>query len=57
MDPVVEENVYQPVIVEEDHITAHPSEAPHEAPSEVEAENTADQTTPTEENDENTTTE
>ncbi len=57
MDPVVEENVYPPVIVGEDHITAHPSEAPQEAPSEVEAENTADQTTPTEENDENTTTE
>jgi len=57
MEPVMDEHIIQSVVVEEDHITAHPSEAPQAAPSEAEVETTADQTTPTEENDENTTTE
>ncbi|MDR1993867.1 MAG: hypothetical protein LBQ98_10345 [Nitrososphaerota archaeon] len=57
MEPVIEEPIIQSVIVEEAQITAHPLEAPHQqAPSDEMVEETAtDQTTPTDENDENTT--
>ena len=55
-----EEPVIEPVLVEEVHIPIHPLEAPQQAHSEEEATETSaadnDQTPPTEENDENTTT-
>jgi hypothetical protein len=54
MEQALVEQLIQPVVVEEAHITAHPLEAPPAAPSEVE---TADQTPQADESDESTTTE
>ena len=59
MEPAIEEPIIQSVIVEEAHIPAHPLEAPQQAHSDdmVAMETDTDQTTPTDENDENTTAE
>ena len=56
MEQALDEQLIQPVVVEEAHITTHPLEAPQAAPSEVEAADN-DQTPQAEESDESTTTE
>ena len=58
MEPAIEEPIIQSVIVEEVHVPAHPLEAPQQAHSDemVDMETDTVQTTPTDENDENTTT-
>jgi len=57
MDQTIEEQINQPVIVEEAHIQAHPLEAPQQAPSEeiLDADTATDQTPQTDENEEDTT--
>jgi len=54
---IIEEQINQPVIVEEAHIQAHPLEAPQQAPSEeiIEADTATDQTPQTDESEEDTT--
>ncbi len=54
MENAIEEQIIQPVMVEEAHIQAHPLEAPQQAPSETAAAD-SDQTPPAEESEENTT--
>ena len=57
MEQTIEEQVNQPVIVEEAHIQTHPLEAPQQAPSEeiLDADTATDQTPQTDENEEDTT--
>lgn len=54
MEPEIE-LLSEPIMVEEAHVPAHPSEAPQQAPSEVTTETDSDQDIQTEENEENTT--
>lgn len=55
IEPTSEEHVIEPVILGEANIQAHPLEAPHQAPTEDMTEADADQTSPEEENEEDTT--
>lgn len=55
IEPTSEEHVIEPVILGEANIQAHPLEAPHQAPTEDITEADADQTSPEEENEEDTT--
>ena len=57
MEQAIEEQLFQPVGVEEAHITAHPLEAPPAAHSEADTDADRDQTHQADENEENTTTE
>jgi len=59
IEPTSEEHVIEPVILGEANIQAHPLEAPHQAPTEIALEQMdeaqSNDTSPADENDENTT--